>query len=104
MPKKSKISTPEWILEGYNSLSEYAKAKSKKPQKKNSSRIFKIKQCPECKSDDVKIVLSGKDSEQGGGKEWKCNKCSWTGENIQEKELTEDEFMKYLDDKGEGVA
>ena len=67
-------------------------------------RIFKIKECPKCKSDDVGVVLSGSDSEEGGGREWECHKCKWAGANIIEKELTEDEFMKYLDEKGEEVA
>ena len=75
------------------------------PKVKNSGgKTFKIKICPKCGSDDVKLVLSNSDAEQGGGKEWQCKKCGWKGEDITEKELTEDEFMKYLDEKGEEVA
>jgi len=96
MPKKSKLATPEWILEGYNSPADYAKAKGKKIEKKKG-KIFKIRICPECESDDVFVV--------GGEKpEWKCNKCDYRGKNIGEKELTEDEFLKYLDERGEEVA
>ena len=31
-------------------------------------------------------------------------KMQMDGKNIEEKELTEDEFMEYLDKKGEEVA
>jgi len=103
MAKKSKLSTPEWILEGYDSEEDYNKAKGVKKEKK-SGKTFKIRKCPKCGSDDVGLVLSNSDSEEGGGKEWQCHKCKWIGRNIEEEELTEDEFMKYLDEKGEDVA
>jgi len=103
MPKKSKLATPEWILEGYDSIDEYNKSKGISKEKK-SGKIFKIKVCPECESDDVGVVLSGSDEEEGGGGEWECRKCKWTGEKVIEKELDENEFMKYLDEKGEEVA
>ena len=103
MPKKSKLSTPEWIKEGFNSPAEYEKSKGNKVEKKKSGKTFKIRECPDCGSDDVGVVLSGSDAE-GGGKEWVCRKCKWNGTNIVRKELTEDEFMKYLDDKGEDVS
>lgn len=121
--KKSKLSTPAWILEGYDSPEEYAMQKNKsstslkqsedssakakgEPEKKKIEKTFRIRQCPKCSSDDVGIVLSGSDSEEisNTGKEWECHKCGWKGVNINEKELTEDEFMKYLDKKGEEVA
>lgn len=103
MAKKGKLSTPEWILEGYSSEDAYNKAKGL-DKKKKSGKTFKIKKCPKCKSDDVGVVISGSDSEQGGGKEWECRKCKWKGTNIDEEELNEDEFMKYLDEKGEDIA
>ena len=103
MVKKGKLSTPEWILEGYDSPAEYEKAKGIKTSK-NKGKTFKIRECPKCGSDEVQVVLSNSDSEEGGGKEWECRKCKWTGRNIKEKELTEDEFMAYLDEKGEEVA
>jgi len=103
MPKKSKLATPEWILEGYDSIDEYNKSKGISKEKK-SGKIFKIKVCPECESDDVGVVLSGSDEEEGGGGEWECRKCKWVGEDVIEKELDEEEFMKYLDEKGEEVA
>ncbi len=103
MAKKKKLATPEWILEGYDSPEAYAKAKGVDTKKK-SGKTFKIKECPKCGSDEVGLVLSNLDSEEGGGKEWECRKCKWTGKNINEKELTEEEFMKYLDEKGEEIA
>jgi hypothetical protein len=103
MAKKSKMKTPDWILEGYDSPEEYNKAKGVTGEKK-SEKTFKVRECPKCKSDDVGVVLSGSNSEEGGGKEWGCRKCKWEGKDVIEKDLTEEEFMKYLDEKGEEVA
>ena len=100
MAKKNKLSTPEWILEGFDSEDDYNKSKGV-DKKKKVGKTFKIRECPKCKSDEVGLVLSGSDSEQGGGKEWECRKCKWKGSDIIEKELTEDELMKHLDKKGE---
>ena len=130
--KKAKVQTPAWILEGYDSPSEYNKAKGikdsgtgsqglsskKQEQKKNGSgKTFKVRECPKCKSDEVGVVLSNTcdDSEtlesevphgssKSQTKEWECRKCKWKGKDIVEKQLTEEEFMKYLDEKGEEVA
>jgi uncharacterized ferredoxin-like protein len=101
MAKKKKLSTPDWILEGYDSLEEYEKAKGIKTSKKRG-KTFKIRECPECSSDDVGVVIGG-DEGKGCG-EWECNKCGWKGCDVIQKELTEDEFMAYLDEKGEEVA
>lgn len=103
MTKKSKLSTPAWILEGFDSEANYNKAKGI-DKKKKSGRTFKIRECPKCGSNDVGLVLSNSDAEEGGGKEWECRKCGWTGKGIIEKELTEDELMKHLDEKGEEIA
>jgi hypothetical protein len=99
---KSKLATPDWIKEGYDSPQAYAKAKGKSVKKKSDEKTFKIRICPKCKSDDVAVVLTGEEGK--GTKEWECKKCKWVGKNIDEKELTEDEFMEYLDEKGEEVA
>ncbi len=101
--KKAKLSTPTWILKGFGSEADYNKSKGISKEKKEG-KTFKIKECPKCGSDEIGLVLSNSDSEEGGGKEWGCRKCGWTGSNVVEKELTEDKFMKYLDDKGEAVA
>jgi len=102
MAKKSKLSTPDWIKEGYDSPAEYAKAHGKSTKKKAEGKTFKIRRCPKCHSDSVNVVLTGEEGK--GAKEWECKKCKWAGKNIDEEELTEDEFMKYLDEKEEPVA
>jgi hypothetical protein len=96
------MKTPDWILEGFDSKADWEKAHGVKEEKKKG-KTFKIRECPKCNSDEVGLVLSNSDSEEGGGKEWECRKCDWTGSDIEEKELTEDELMKYLDEKGEEV-
>ena len=96
MAKKSKLSTPAWITEGYDSEADYNKAKGISKEKKKG-KTFKIRKCPKCDSDDVAVVM-------GEVGMWECKKCGWKGIEISEKELTEDEFMKYLDEKGEEVA
>ena len=100
--KKSKLKTPAWILEGYDSEAEYNKAHGKTEEKKKGW-VFKISKCPKCRSDDVRVILSGNNGEEGGGKEWECRKCGWKGEDIFKEELNEDEFMRYLDNRGEEV-
>lgn len=101
MPKKSKLSTPEWILEGYDSEAEYNKAKGI-DKKKKSGKTFKIRECPSCGSDDVGVVLVGEEGKNAD--DWECRKCKWTGSEVVEKELTEDELMEHMDKKGEEIA
>ena|SRR3990167_778030 len=100
MPKKPKLKTPNWILEGYDSEEEYNKKEGIKTKKKGG-KTFKLRVCPKCQSDEVKVILGGEEGR--GSKGWECKKCKWIGQSIEEKELTEDEFMKYLDKKGEPV-
>lgn len=94
------MKTPDWILEGFDSEEEYNKKKGIK-KKKASGKTFKIRKCPKCGSDEVSVVL-GFDEGKGKG-EWECKKCKWTGKNVREDEVSEDEFMKYLDEKGDVV-
>jgi DNA-directed RNA polymerase subunit M/transcription elongation factor TFIIS len=104
---KSKLETPDWIREGFDSKEEYEKSHGlKKKKSAKADKIFKIKLCPKCGSDDVQIVLSNLDSEEESntGKMWECKKCKWKGKDVDEKEVTEDEFMEYLDKRGEEVA
>jgi ribosomal protein L37AE/L43A len=96
MAKKSKVKTPDWILEGYDSPEEYAKSKGVKTKKKEG-KTFKVRKCPKCGSYDVAVVI-------GEVGVWECKKCGWKGQDVEEEELTEEEFMKYLDEKGEEVA
>lgn len=101
MPRKSKLSTPAWILEGYDSKEAYEKVKGISKEKK-PARTFKIKECPKCGSDDVGVVLTGEEGKVA--KNWECRKCKWVGGDVAERDLEEDEFMEYLDEKGEEVA
>ena len=96
MTKKPKVRTPTWILEGYNSLKDYEKSRGIKIKKKEE-KIFKIRKCPKCDSDNLKVLV-------GEVGIWTCEKCNWKGKEIKKEELTEEEFMKYLDEKGEDVA
>jgi Zn-finger protein len=100
--EKSKLKTPDWIIEGYDSPEAYAKAKGKPLKDKKEGKTFKIKECPKCHNDEVKVVLTGEEGK--GTRAWECKKCKWTGRNIIEKELNEEELMKYLDEKGEEIA
>ena len=106
MAKKSKLTTPAWILEGYDSEEEYNKEKGisnsslkkelkKAKKEKNKEKNFVIKICPKCGSEEVGVVLK----EQGKADEWECRKCGWKGKDIQEKELSEDEFINYMENK-----
>lgn len=114
-----KLETPTWILEGYDSPAEWKKAMQKNKssasskQSGNSStkglnknktssvkeKTFKVKTCPNCKSDNVQVIV---EKETKGM--WECRKCKWKGKDIIEKELNEDELMAYMDSKGEEVA
>jgi len=104
MSTKSKLATPDWITEGYDSKADWEKSQGIKSEKKKTCKTFKIRECPSCGSDDVGLVLSNSESETGGGEEWECRSCNWKGPEIIEKELTEDELMEHLDKKGESVA
>ena len=107
MPK-NKLTTPIWILKGYDSEADYNKVKGISSEKKShcavssktlnsKSKTFKVRVCPKCGNDNLKVVI-------GEVGKWECHKCGWKGEDATQKELTEEEFMKYLDDKGEEVA
>lgn len=100
MPKKkSKLATPAWILEGYDSEADYNKAKGISGKKK-SGKMFKVRECPKCGSRDVGIVLSNSDEEENSstGKEWECHKCGWKGTDVVKKEMSEKDFIKYTEE------
>ncbi|MBU2612571.1 MAG: hypothetical protein KKB62_02510 [Nanoarchaeota archaeon] len=86
MVKKSKIQTPDWILKG-----------DMPPKRKKQGKTFKIRMCPKCNSDKVSVVI-------GDVGKWECKECKWKGTKPKEEELEEEEFMEYLDKKGEEVA
>jgi predicted RNA-binding Zn-ribbon protein involved in translation (DUF1610 family) len=102
MVKKAKVSTPDWILEGYDSKADWEKAQGISSEKK-IGKTFKIKECPKCGNRGVKIVLSNLDLEEetNTGKNWQCPKCGWIGEKVLERKLSEDEFIEYLEEFGE---
>lgn len=81
-----KITTPDWILKG-----------SKKPNKENKDRSFKIKACPKCGSDNVGVILTGEEGKGNG--EWECKKCKWKGRDVKEEEVNEEEFLKRMEGK-----
>ena len=65
--------------------------------KTKKEKTFKIRKCPKCSSEDVGVVI-------GENGVWECHKCKWKGRDIKEEELTEEEFMKHLDEKGEEIS
>ena len=96
------MKTPDWIIEGFDSKADWEKKHGLDSKPKKKGKTFKVRRCPKCKSDDVEVVIGG--IEGKGSEGWRCNKCKWEGHDIKEEELTEEEFMKYLDEKGEEVA
>ncbi len=96
-----KLSTPAWITEGFDSKADWEKARGKS-NKKKEGKTFKVRKCPKCGGYDVGVKLVGEEGKSA--RNWECRKCKWTGTNVKIEELTEDEFMKYLDKKGEDVA
>jgi len=77
---------------------------AKKTKSNKKEKTFKLRRCPECESDDVGVVISGEESKGKSKGQWECHKCNWKGADINEIELSEEEFMKYLDDKGEDIS
>lgn len=86
MVKKSKIQTPDWILKG-----------EEPPKAKKKGKTFKVRMCPKCGSDKMKVVI-------GEVGVWECGNCKYKGKKVKEEEMDEEEFMEYLDKKGEEVA
>lgn len=90
------LKTPDWIKEGFDSKSDWEKAQGKNPSKKKG-KTFKIRRCPNCKSENVKVIV---EKETKG--DWECKECNWQGQNPEIKELNEDEFLEHLE-KQEGA-
>lgn len=91
-----KLSTPEWVLEGFASKEAWEKKKGIK-SKKSTGKKYKVKICPKCGSSEVSVILG---QEEGRGKsEWECKSCKWKGKNIDEKDVGEEEFMKMGEEK-----
>jgi len=64
--------------------------KSKKPIKEKK---FVIKFCPNCKSKDVGVMIGGKIGM------WECHKCGFRAPGFPEIEVSEEEFLKGLDEE-----
>ena len=90
---KNKLTTPDWIREGFDSKEEYENSVGK-TAKKGTGKTFKIRKCPKCNSFDV-VVVTG---EEARGL-WRCGKCGWEGEGVAWEEMSEEEFIKYMDEK-----
>jgi len=63
--------------------------------KQTQLKKFKVRKCPKCESDNVIIAIGG----QVGM--WECKDCGFRGPLFPVIEMDEDEYMKYLDEKGE---
>ncbi|MBU2503588.1 MAG: hypothetical protein KJ879_00850 [Nanoarchaeota archaeon] len=96
---KGKLSTPDWIREGFDSKADWEKAQGKKSSGSRtptgSGKTFKVKTCPKCGDSEVKVVIDGK--EDGSTKDWECKSCSLAGKDIKEKEMSEDEFIEHIE-------
>lgn len=91
-----KLETPDWIKEGYKSKEDWENKKGIK-RKKEKGKTYKVKVCPKCGRSEVSIILG---QEEGKGKsEWECKSCKWKGRNIEEKSMSEDEFLEHLEEK-----
>jgi transposase-like protein len=64
-----------------------------KPKAKKEKK-YMIRYCPRCKSEDVAMALG----ERIGT--WECKKCKYKGIDFSEKELSEEEYLDYLDKQG----
>jgi len=95
MGKKSKLQTPDWILKGKKSSPSVASLKKKPTEKKKQGKTFRVKKCPKCGSTSVSVVLTGEEGK--GAREWECKACKWRGRGIEEKELTEQEFLEHME-------
>lgn len=91
-----KLSTPDWIREGYDSKEDYEKAKGIKSSSKKG-KFKKIKVCPKCGTSEIRVILGGEEGK--GSRGWECLKCKWKGKEADEKELNEEEFLKFIEEK-----
>ena len=110
-----KLSTPDWIREGFDSKADWEKhsqvrSGSSKSQTKahgkkgprtpagSKGKTYKVKTCPKCGSSEVRVVLGGEEGR--GSRGWECLSCKWQGKEVDEKEMNEDEFLGHLKKMG----
>lgn len=93
-----KLSTPDWIREGFDSKTDWEKAHGKASvsgESKKKGKMYKVRKCPKCGSSDVSVVLVGEEGKKAD--KWQCGKCKWVGKEINIEEVSEDEFLKLGD-------
>ena len=90
-----KLETPAWIKEGYKSKEEYERKTGKKTAEKKAGKTYNVKVCPKCGSSEVGVVLVGEEGKKAS--DWECKSCKWHGRDIDEKTLTEDEFLEHME-------
>lgn len=91
-----KLSTPDWIREGFDSKADWEKAHGKEFNNANKGKMFRIRKCPKCGSADVHVVLVGEEGKRADN--WECGKCGWKGKDVKIYEISEEELLKL----GEG--
>lgn len=89
-----KLKTPDWILKGKSRPSVASLKKKPSGKGKEEGKTYKIKKCPKCGSTSVSIVLVGEEGKKA--ENWECRACKWRGREIEEKELSEEEFLEHL--------
>ena len=89
-----KLTTPNWVKEGFDSKADWEKTQGIN-KKKISGKIFKLKKCPKCKSTEISIVLVGEEGKRADN--WECKKCKWKGRNVLVEEVGEEEFLEALE-------
>lgn len=65
-----------------------------KKTKDTKEKKFNVRLCPKCKSDEVVVAIGQKIGT------WECKKCGFKGTAFEVKEMNEDEYFEYLDNKG----
>ncbi len=88
-----KLSTPDWIREGFDSKADWEKAHhAGTDNKSKKGKMFKVRKCPKCGSTNVSVVLVGEEGKKAD--KWQCEKCKWVGRDIEIEEIPEEEFLK----------
>lgn len=63
-------------------------------KKSSKEKKFIVRFCPKCKSDNVRVAIGAKVGM------WDCGDCGFRGPSFPEKEMNEEEYFNYLDEKG----
>jgi len=96
-----KLSTPDWIREGFDSKADWEKSQGKSQskdlkksvgKKSKGGKTYRIRKCPKCGGNEVSVVLVGEEGKKSDN--WQCAKCKWVGKDIVVEEISEEEFLK----------